>query len=124
MSDTPFVITIDTEGDDLWARPREITTRNAQYLPRFQALCERFRFKPVYLTNYEMAMSDAFVEFARDVVARGGGELLAWRSIPTLPAPRATTWRANSTKASDIAISSCVRKTGLERNRSHTAWKR
>jgi hypothetical protein len=89
MSETPFVITIDTEGDDLWARPRKITTRNAQYLPRFQALCERFRFKPVYLTNYEMAMSDAFVEFARDVVARGAGEvgmhLHAWNSPPLIP---------------------------------------
>jgi len=89
MSDTPFVITIDTEGDDLWARPREITTRNAEYLPRFQALCERFRFKPVYLTNYEMAMSDAFVEFARDVLARCAGEvgmhLHAWNSPPLVP---------------------------------------
>jgi len=89
MSDTPFIITIDTEGDDLWARPREITTRNAEYLPRFQALCERFRFKPVYLTNYEMAMSDVFVEFARDVVARGAGEvgmhLHAWNSPPLVP---------------------------------------
>jgi hypothetical protein len=89
MSDTPFIITIDTEGDDLWARPREITTRNAEYLPRFQALCERFGFKPVYLTNYEMAMSDAFVEFARDVLARGAGEvgmhLHAWNSPPLVP---------------------------------------
>src|SRR6266487_4602168 len=75
MSKTPFIITIDTEGDDLWARPREITTRNAEYLPRFQSLCERFGFKPVYLTNYEMAMSDVFVEFARDVLARGAGEV-------------------------------------------------
>jgi hypothetical protein len=89
MSETPFLITIDTEGDDLWARPREITTRNAQYLPRFQSLCERFHFKPVYLTNYEMAMSDVFVEFARDVVARGAGEigmhLHAWNSPPLEP---------------------------------------
>ncbi len=89
MSEMPFIITIDTEGDDLWARPREITTRNAEYLPRFQALCERFRFKPVYLTNYEMAMSDAFVGFARDVLARGAGEvgmhLHAWNSPPLVP---------------------------------------
>ncbi len=89
MPETPFIITIDTEGDDLWARPREITTRNAQYLPRFQALCERFRFKPVYLTNYEMAISDVFVEFARDVIARGAGEigmhLHAWNSPPLDP---------------------------------------
>src|ERR1700704_5866598 len=89
MSKTAFIITIDTEGDDFWGRPREITTRNAEYLPRFQALCERFRFKPVYLTNYEMAMSDVFVEFARDVVARGAGEvgmhLHAWNSPPLVP---------------------------------------
>ncbi len=92
MSETPFIITIDTEGDDLWAKSwgsREITTRNAAYLPRFQSLCERFRFKPVYLTNYEMAMSDVFVEFARDVVARGaceiGMHLHAWNSPPLDP---------------------------------------
>jgi hypothetical protein len=86
MSETPFIITIDTEGDDLWARPREITTRNAEYLPRFQSLCERFGFKPVYLTNHEMALSDVFAEFGRDVLARGAGEigmhLHAWNSPP------------------------------------------
>jgi len=89
MPDTAFLVTIDTEGDDLWSRPREITTRNALYLPRFQALCERYRLKPVYLANYEMAMSDAFVEFARDVTARGSAEigmhLHAWNSPPLEP---------------------------------------
>jgi len=89
MSETAFIITVDAEGDDLWARPGEITTLNADYLPRFQSLCERFRFKPVYLTNYEMAMSDAFVEFGRDVLARGAGEigmhLHAWNSPPLHP---------------------------------------
>ena len=89
MPETAFIITIDTEGDDLWARPRQITTRNAQNLPRFQSLCEQFRFKPVYLANYEMAMSDVFVEFGRDVLARGAGEigmhLHAWNSPPLDP---------------------------------------
>ena len=89
MSETPFLITIDTEGDDLWARPRDITTHNARFLPRFQSLCERHGFKPVYLTNYEMAMSDRFVEFGRDVIARGAGEigmhLHAWNSPPLVP---------------------------------------
>ncbi|HET7766818.1 MAG TPA: deacetylase [Burkholderiales bacterium] len=89
MSETPFIITIDTEGDDLWSKPREITTRNADFLPRFQALCERFGFKPVYLTNYEMAQSEVFVEFGRDVLARGAGEigmhLHAWNSPPIVP---------------------------------------
>jgi hypothetical protein len=87
--DTPFVITIDTEGDDLWSAPREITTRNADYLPRFQSLCERYGFKPVYLTNYEMAMSGPFVEFASDAAARGtcevGMHLHAWNSPPIEP---------------------------------------
>src|SRR2546426_721790 len=92
MTETPFIITIDTEGDDLWTRSRgsrEITTRNAAYLPRFQSLCERFHFKPVYLANYEMVMCDVFVEFARDAVARGaceiGMHLHAWNSPPLDP---------------------------------------
>lgn len=84
-----FLITIDTEGDNLWARPREITTRNTAYLPRFQALCERYGFKPTWLTNYEMALDAAYVEFARDVIRRDTGEvgmhLHAWNSPPIVP---------------------------------------
>lgn len=83
---TPFIVTIDAEGDDMWAKPRQITTRNARYLPRFQALCERYGMRPVYLTNYEMAQSAQFTEFARDLLARGAGEvgmhLHAWNSPP------------------------------------------
>ena len=30
-----FLITIDTEGDAIWSRPKHIQTRNAAYLPRF-----------------------------------------------------------------------------------------
>jgi hypothetical protein len=86
MAETPFIITVDTEGDNLWAKPHAITTRNAASLPRFQRLCEKHRFKPVYLANHEMAMTAAFVEFGRDVAARGAGEigmhLHAWNSPP------------------------------------------
>jgi hypothetical protein len=89
MSETAFIITIDTEGDDLWSQPRLITTHNARFLPRFQSLCERFGFRPVYLTNYEMAMCDVFIEFGRDVTARRAGEigmhLHAWNSPPLVP---------------------------------------
>src|ERR1700730_4996670 len=84
-----FLITVDTEGDNLWGRTAEITTRNTTYLPRFQRLCERFGFKPTWLTNYEMAMDSAFVEFGRDLIARGCGEigmhLHAWNSPPLVP---------------------------------------
>lgn len=89
MPETTFIVTVDTEGDDLWARPRTISTDNAHYLPRFQALCERHGMRPVYLTNYEMAMCEAFVEFGRDVLARGvaeiGMHLHAWNSPPLVP---------------------------------------
>lgn len=84
-----FIITIDTEGDNIWNGPRETTTRNATYLPRFQDLCERHGLKPTYLVNHEMAVSPAFVEFGRDVLARGQGEigmhLHAWDSPPSVP---------------------------------------
>jgi hypothetical protein len=84
-----FLITIDTEGDDLWSAPKEITTRNAAFLPRFQALCERYRFKPTYLTNYEMASAPAYQEFAQDALQRGTAEIgihiHAWNSPPIEP---------------------------------------
>jgi hypothetical protein len=84
-----FLITIDTEGDDIWARPRTITTENARYLPRFQTLCERYGMRPTYLTNYEMASSPLFVRFGREVIARKTAEigmhLHAWNSPPLVP---------------------------------------
>jgi hypothetical protein len=84
-----FLITIDTEGDDLWAKPARASTVNAAYLPRFQALCERFGMRPTYLTNHEMARSDEFRTFANDVLARHVGEigmhLHAWDTPPIVP---------------------------------------
>ncbi len=84
-----FLITVDTEGDNLWACPREITARNACHLARFQTLCEKYGFKPTWLTNYEMALSSEYVEFARDAVHRGmaevGMHLHAWNSPPIRP---------------------------------------
>lgn len=84
-----FLITIDTEGDNLWSRPREITTRNSQFLPRFQELCEAYGLLPTYLVNHEMACCPDFREFGRDILQRGTGEigmhLHAWNSPPLLP---------------------------------------
>jgi hypothetical protein len=81
-----FLITIDTEGDDLWSAPRQITTRNAQFLPRFQALCERYHLLPTWLTNHEMVQDPAYRAFAQDLLQRGQGEvgmhLHAWNSPP------------------------------------------
>jgi hypothetical protein len=84
-----FLLTIDTEGDDLWSRPRNITTRNLAFLPRFQALCERFGFKPTYLTNWEALNDEGYQAFAGDVLARGRGEvglhIHSWNSPPLVP---------------------------------------
>ena len=89
MTKPAILITIDTEGDNLWAGPREITTRNAEYLPRFQELSEKHGFKPTYLTNWEMVKSPAFVEFGREVLAKGTGEIgthiHAWNTPPVKP---------------------------------------
>lgn len=84
-----FIITIDTEGDDLWSRPKTIRTENSRFLPRFQALCESFRLKPTYLTNYEMARCPVFREFGREALRGGSAEigmhLHAWNSPPLDP---------------------------------------
>jgi hypothetical protein len=84
-----FLITIDTECDNSWARSHTVTTHNAAYLPRFQALCELYGLRPTYLTNWEMATDPVFQEFGRDVLARGAGEigmhLHAWNSPPIVP---------------------------------------
>ncbi|WP_338515108.1 deacetylase [Erwinia aphidicola] len=86
MAKPAFIITIDTEGDNLWQNHDRITTENTLFLPRFQQLCEKYSFKPTWLTNYEMAVDPAYVEFARDVIARNSGEigmhLHAWNSPP------------------------------------------
>ncbi len=83
-----FIITIDTEGDNLWEHGKDgrVTTENTAYLPRFQRLCDTFGFKPVWLTNYEMISDPTFVDFVSTVVEEGRGELgmhlHAWNSPP------------------------------------------
>ncbi|MDR1529203.1 MAG: deacetylase [Burkholderiales bacterium] len=83
-----FIITIDTEGDNLWKNSHRATTRNAMYLDRFQRLCERFDFKPVYLVNYEMANDPVFQAFGRRLVANATGEIgahiHAWNNPPLI----------------------------------------
>lgn len=81
-----FLITVDTEGDDLWSKPRAVSTRNAAYLPRFHELCVRYGLKPTYLTNWEMVKSQEFREFGNHVIRTCTGEvgmhLHAWNSPP------------------------------------------
>jgi hypothetical protein len=84
-----FLISIDTEGDGSWSRPRPPETKNAAFLSPFQALCEKYRLAPTYLTTYEMACSPVFREFGLDLLRRSAGEigmhLHAWHSPPHYP---------------------------------------
>lgn len=84
-----LIVTIDTEGDNLWAQPKVITTRNAAFLPRFQALCQRYSVMPTWLVDYDMARDPRFVEFGRDVIGRDAGEIgvhpHAWNTPPSHP---------------------------------------
>lgn len=83
-----FIITVDTEGDNLWKwKPgQEITTQNALFLPRFQTLCENYGFYPVYLTNFEMTKSRIYKstigQSARNGKCEIGMHLHAWNTPP------------------------------------------
>lgn len=87
--DRYFIITIDTEGDGLWSYKKgdTIATHNSKYVPRFQKLCEKYGFKPVYLTNYEMLRDDEFVTYIRNKEEKElceiGLHLHAWNNPPT-----------------------------------------
>lgn len=85
-----LIITIDTECDDAWSvDPGPMTTDNVAYLCRFQRLCERYRFKPTYVTTYEVATDERFVEFGRDALRRSACEIgthpHAWTTPPFVP---------------------------------------
>lgn len=86
-----FIITIDTEGDNLWEyrHGSVITTENSQYIPRFQELFERYGFIPTYLTNYEMAQDERWVAYGKQKAKEGkceiGMHIHAWNSPPDYP---------------------------------------
>lgn len=83
-----LIITIDTEGDNQWEwKPgKKITTENSRYLERFQRLCDRYNFKPTWLTNYEMLMDDYYLKFISKVISEGHGEaglhIHGWNNPP------------------------------------------
>ena len=83
-----FLITIDTEGDNLWEwrQGLPIKTNCVDFLPRFQELCNRYEFKPTWLTNYEIIMNDRYVDFIKKIEKSGTGELgmhlHAWSTPP------------------------------------------
>lgn len=87
-----FIITVDTEGDNLWEPViksygmREITVKNADYIERFQLLCEKYHFIPTYLVDYEMSAAESFVGMAKERIADRkceiGMHMHAWNTPP------------------------------------------
>lgn len=83
-----FIITVDTEGDNLWSyhKGEEVKTKNSFYIPRFQELCEKFGFKPVYLTNYEMVNDSDYVKYMKPKALLGkcevGIHIHGWNNPP------------------------------------------
>lgn len=87
-----FLITVDTEGDNLWTPVfrsygmRNISTENASYIERFQKLCNKYGFIPTYLVDYEMTSANSFVSNAKEWVKNGqceiGMHMHSWNSPP------------------------------------------
>lgn len=83
-----FIITVDTEGDNLWnyKKGQEVKTENTLFIPRFQNLCEKYGFKPVWLTNYEMACDQRYVDYIKPKMEAGlcevGIHVHAWNNPP------------------------------------------
>lgn len=69
----PFFITVDTEGDALWDDPTidQIKTENSLWVPKFQELCEKYGFIPIWLTDYEMIEDDRYVHYIKEKVHKG-----------------------------------------------------
>ena len=63
-----------------------------KYLSRFQELCSQYRFKPTWMSNWEMINDDRFVDFARDHLEKKeceiGMHLHAWNTPPFYELPR------------------------------------
>ena len=55
MEKPVFIITIDTEGDNIWSKPKKITTENVHFLPRFQELCNKYAFWGTMFSTAERA---------------------------------------------------------------------
>jgi len=87
INNTPaFLITIDTEPDNQWRSESFDKTENTRFIPRFQDLCEKYGFKPVYLTEYNVARDPFFVDYMRGRLAEGACEIgvhpHAWSTPP------------------------------------------
>ena len=81
-----FVVTVDTEADNSWARPNKIELKNLKEVPRFQALCQDYGIIPTYLVTYECATRDEAICVLKPICDAGqceiGHHLHCWTTPP------------------------------------------
>lgn len=86
MNSKYFIITIDTEADNQWDITKEETTENVLFLPRFQELSEKYDFRPVWLSTYEIVNDKRFVKYFKpkqdNNLCEIGAHLHAWNNPP------------------------------------------
>ena len=70
-----LLITIDTEEDDAWSGQQRIATENVRFVSRFQALSERFGFRPTWLTDEPVLSDPRFADALGASVAEGNAEI-------------------------------------------------
>jgi hypothetical protein len=85
-SQPAFIITVDTEPDNQWVNETFDKTENARYIPRFQELCEKYDFAPVYLTEYNIAKDRFFIDYINKKLSENkcevGMHLHPWSTPP------------------------------------------
>jgi hypothetical protein len=80
-----FIITVDVEADNFWKRDTEVALDNIKYLPRFQAMCEKFGFRPTYLVSHEVAANPASVNIVKPWADANSAEIGAHPHVWTSP---------------------------------------
>ncbi|OHA17465.1 MAG: hypothetical protein A3H57_00005 [Candidatus Taylorbacteria bacterium RIFCSPLOWO2_02_FULL_43_11] len=87
-----FIITVDIEADNQWKENPPSTIQNVYELPKFQALCLRYGFKPVYLVTYEVLNDEKAVSMLKSWQDNGSAEIGAhlhpWTTPPTANADK------------------------------------
>ncbi len=94
----PYVITVDTEEEWDWTAPWPVhdgyTVTNAQSLPRFQALCERYGAKVTYFVNHAVLADrrarEVILDLAGNPNVEIGMHIHPWNTPPLSDEPVTT----------------------------------
>jgi peptidoglycan/xylan/chitin deacetylase (PgdA/CDA1 family) len=88
-----LLVTIDTEPDDEWSHPKQITTENILRIPRLQAIFDQYGVRPTYFVSYCVARDPRAVDILGPIQADGrceiGTHLHGWNTPPHEGTPEA-----------------------------------